>query len=168
MGLGALSFRRASPAGSAPTRGTTTAAARPGVRQLRLRPAASARRSCLWRWLFGNAFFLCLPAGALPILPCQRCIFARAFGFPLGFFQALAGAPKLVFRKPHTLAGHVSLQLGSFDDLRRPFIPGRSILCGENFAACFFHGSICEWDQSHTSRRRLPPHRAAVGSGTEP
>lgn len=106
----------------------------------------------------GGVFLLCLPAGALPVLTGQGRMPAGAFRFAFRFFQPLARAPELFFRQAHTLAGHIGLELGTLDRLRRSFIPGRSTVCGGHFAAGFFHGSIREGHQSHTRRGPVPPH----------
>src|SRR6266404_9580782 len=81
-----------------------------------------------------------MPTRAFPVLTRKRCVLACALGLSLGFLQALARAPQLVFRKTYALLGYIGLQSGSFDDLGRAFIPGRGVLCGGHFAACFFHG----------------------------
>ena len=89
---------------------------------------------------FGGTVLLCMPACAFPVFTRQRRVLTCALSLTFSFFQALTRPPKLVFRKPHPLLGHVGLQSGSIDDLRRFCILGRRVVCGGHFAACFFHG----------------------------
>jgi hypothetical protein len=98
---------------------------------------------------FGPGFVLLGAAGALPDLTRGRGVLARAPGFALGLFQALACALQLFLGDAHALLGDVSLQPRSLERLSRGLL----------FAACLLHrwARDAKDAQSHTSARRLPP-----------
>src|SRR5213082_551294 len=97
----------------------------------------------------GPGVVLLSTACALPDLARGRGMLARALGFTLGLFQALARALQLLLRDAHALLGDFRLQPCPLQRL------GRGVL----FAACLLHrwARDAKGAQSHISARRLPP-----------